>query len=149
MLSKEDRNKKIKELARADGRYHPDAFHFICDGLEYVMKETRRISKYPDDRHIRGVALAQGMAKLALKRWGYMARLVLKRWGVTSTLDFGEIVYMMIDKKLMRAQPGDSIMDFENVYQFEDVFEKTLKPYSLFKDFFTAPLFEWAISCMP
>jgi uncharacterized repeat protein (TIGR04138 family) len=131
-MNGKEKKTKIYKLARDDQRYHPDAFLFVCDGLEYAVSNLRKNAKYPADRHISGGELANAMAELAIERWGYMARVVLRRWGVKETLDFGEIVYLMIDNKLMSSQPGDSIQDFIDVYDFEDVFEKSfrIKPLS-------------------
>ena len=53
-----------------------------------------------------------------------MAQLVLNTWGITSTRDFGQIVYTLIRHEWMSAQPGDTIDDFNDVYDFQKVFKE-------------------------
>ena len=50
--------------------------------------------------------------------------MVLSQWHVQTTRDFGEIVYLMIENDWMTSQETDRIEDFNNVYDFENVFEK-------------------------
>ena len=45
--------------------------------------------------------------------------LVLESWRVKTTRDFGEIVYLLIRNNWMKAQPTDSIDDFNDVYDFK------------------------------
>jgi uncharacterized repeat protein (TIGR04138 family) len=55
-----------------------------------------------------------------------LARNVLESWGITSTSDFGRIVFALIQLELMQGQPQDKIEDFDDVYSFDDAFEKVL-----------------------
>jgi uncharacterized repeat protein (TIGR04138 family) len=50
--------------------------------------------------------------------------LVLNNWGVRTTRDFGEIVYLMIERKWMSAQPTDSVDDFNDVFDFKTAFKE-------------------------
>jgi uncharacterized repeat protein (TIGR04138 family) len=59
---------------------------------------------------------------MAVEKYGRLALLVLNSWGIRTTRDFGEIVYILIDHEWMRAQPTDSIDDFNAVYDFETAF---------------------------
>jgi uncharacterized repeat protein (TIGR04138 family) len=52
-----------------------------------------------------------------------LARTVLVRWNVTSTYDFGRIVFAMVDSGLMQKTDDDSIEDFRNVYDFKTAFD--------------------------
>jgi len=110
--------KNLEEIARRDGRYHPDAARFVYEGLGYTAKKM-----LTEPGHISGQVLAEGLRRLALEKWGALAMLVLNSWGVKTTRDFGEIVYMMIDHKWMSAQPTDSIDDFNDVYDFKTAFK--------------------------
>ena len=49
---------------------------------------------------------------------------VFRHWGVTSTDDFGRIVFDMIEQKKMRKTDHDKLSDFFGVYDFEAVFDK-------------------------
>jgi uncharacterized repeat protein (TIGR04138 family) len=60
---------------------------------------------------------------MALEKWGRLSMQVLESWNVKTTRDFGEIVYLLIRHKWMKAQPADSIEDFNNVYDLKTVFK--------------------------
>ena len=62
-----------------------------------------------------------------LERWGMLARVVLESWSITSTVDFGRIVFGFIAFDMMQKQPGDQMEDFEDVFTFEDAFDETFR----------------------
>lgn len=109
--------KTPEEIAKVDGRYAPGAFRFVYEGLGYTVKELR-----DEPGHVCGSVLAEGLRRCALERWGKMAKFVLASWGVTTTRDFGEIVYSLIEHEWMSAQPDDTIEDFHEVYSFHVAF---------------------------
>jgi uncharacterized repeat protein (TIGR04138 family) len=78
------------------------------------------------NRHVSGRQLCWALRDYALYRWGMLARNVLESWGITSTSDFGRIVFALIQLELMQGQPQDKIEDFDDVYSFDDAFEKVL-----------------------
>jgi uncharacterized repeat protein (TIGR04138 family) len=109
---------KLEKIARKDGRYSPQAFKFVHEGLGHTAKKM-----VSEPGHVRGQTLCEGLKKLATEKWGRLAMLVLNTWGIKKTGDFGEIVYLMIKHKWMSAQPTDSIDDFNDVYDFKTVFK--------------------------
>ena len=117
--------KSIEEIAKLDGRYSLRAFEFVHEGLSRTVKKN-----YGDEtenqgpHHITGKQLCLGLAEFASEKWGRMAKVVLNQLGIKSTSDFGDIVYLMVEHKWMYARPQDSIDEFKNVYDFEEVFEK-------------------------
>ena len=117
----------LEDIARADGRYPPQALSFVYEGLGYTVKKHARNSPEPTaPHHITGRDLANGLKDLALERYGKLAPAVLAGWGIRSTRDFGEIVYLMIAHQWMTAQPTDTIEDFNDVYPFTD-FDKDFR----------------------
>jgi len=113
---------RFHQAIRRDGRYAPEAFHFLHRGLDLAtrLKYAGRAASGP--RHVTGQELCQALRILALQLWGPLAREVLRRWNIHSTRDFGEMVYLMIDLGLMGKQESDDISDFDNVYDFEAAF---------------------------
>ena len=77
------------------------------------------------NRHVSGQELCWGLRDLAVKRWGMLAKTVLRRWKVKRTEDFGKIVFALIDDGQLRKQPGDTLDDFKNVYDFDEAFDTT------------------------
>src|SRR5437763_1785964 len=93
------REKSLEEVVQKLGLYPIDAFVFVQQGLAYTVKKLHgdAAKEMPKEtRHISGQDLCEGLRDLALRRWGMMARAVFSRWGITSTLDFGRIVFAMI-----------------------------------------------------
>jgi uncharacterized repeat protein (TIGR04138 family) len=86
------------------------------------------------NRHVSGQELSWGLRDYALQRWGYMARAVLARWGVRCTMDFGRIVFAMVDNAFMQKQPGDSVDDFGDVFDFTQAFEENFEPGGTHED---------------
>ena len=72
--------------------------------------------------HISGPELLDGLRLLALQHFGMLSVLVFKSWGVTSTDDFGHIVFEMIEAGEMRRTPHDQLNEFFGVYDFEKAF---------------------------
>ena len=120
--------KTIEQIAQEDGRYDIKALKFVFDGLGETIREIREESECDSgNRHITGAELARGIANLARQRWGFLANMVLNRWGLSTTRDMGEIVYLMIKHNWMTAQETDRIEDFDDVYDFHEVFEKRFR----------------------
>lgn len=107
----------IDRLRRRYPSYHETAYIFILSALHFTID---RLGK---PRHISGRELAEGCRDLALERWGLMARSVLEYWGINNTRDLGEIVFALVDLGVLVKQDDDSIENFEDVYDFAEVFE--------------------------
>jgi uncharacterized repeat protein (TIGR04138 family) len=110
--------KSFEEIAKEDNRFSSQAIKFVYEGLSFTVK---KITVEP--RHISGQTLCEGLRKLAIEKWGRLAMVVLNKWGIKTTHDFGEIVYLMIRHKWMSAAETDTIDDFNDVYDFQEVFK--------------------------
>lgn len=97
--------------AMADNpRYRPDAYLFVCEGVNYTC------AKLGERRDVTGRELIEGLCDLAVENFGFLAPTVLKHWGVTSTDDFGEIVFTLVEHGLLGKNARDSKADFQNVF---------------------------------
>ncbi|MHC4599856.1 MAG: Minf_1886 family protein [Planctomycetota bacterium] len=119
-----DLMQKITEVARKDGRYTPEAFFFLFKALEAAAKKGRGEAE-EEVHHITGGQLLESIRLLALKEFGYLGRTVFESWGIRSTRDFGEAVFLMVRENLMGKNEEDRIEDFDDVFDFEEVFEKS------------------------
>jgi uncharacterized repeat protein (TIGR04138 family) len=106
----------LADVALAGKRYPVEAFQFVQEGLAVTVAEVHAQTGEDESHHVTGQQLAKGCAKLASHRWGLMADLVLSRWNVHSTLDFGRIVYAMVEHGLLKTRPEDRLEDFKNVF---------------------------------
>lgn len=109
--------------------YHPHAYQFIFDALQHTQKILGRRAEVsenraPEDSHISGAELLEGIRQLALKNFGLMARTVFNGWGVQTTEDFGRIVFELVERGEMRKTPHDHIHDFVDVYDFEEALDR-------------------------
>lgn len=113
---------RLREYA---GPYPPQAFIFVQEGLRHTCDRLYRID---DDttgdgsRHVSGQELCIGLRDYAVQQYGMLALTVLSSWNIRRTEDFGKIVFAMIEAGLLRKTEQDSITDFENVYDFPEVF---------------------------
>ena len=116
MISNIELLRKISRIAEEDGRFSKEAFVFILAALEYT------ISKLPERRHLTGREFSWGIAEYVREQYGFLAKTVLNTWGITKTLDYGEIVYLLIEKGLMSKTEDDRKEDFDNIYDFDEEF---------------------------
>ena len=118
----------MTELAFRDGvmdrirlrepRFHESAYLFVLSALEFSQ------ARLTERRHITGHELAAACRDLALQRYGVLARMVLEYWGVTSTADFGHIVFTLVDLGLLISQPSDTRDEFCDVFDFDQAFDR-------------------------
>lgn len=67
------------------------------------------------------------MREFVIEQYGPMAKVVLNHWGVYNTQDLGNIVFNLVEKKILSKTDGDSIADFKDVYDFEVAFGNVLR----------------------
>ena len=73
--------------------------------------------------HVSGPELLSGIREFGLEQYGPMARAVFKHWGVSTTIDFGRIVFNMISDGVMGKSERDSLDDFKDVYDFKEALD--------------------------
>ena len=127
----------IAKLLQEDRRYKFEAYALVFEALNYAHKEMNLGSaaaaegeEEPEvqaERHLTGQQLCEAIRHYALEQYGLMAETVLSNWGVTTTGDFGEIVFNLIRIGQMRKTKDDKREDFENVFDFRKSFRKGFK----------------------
>jgi uncharacterized repeat protein (TIGR04138 family) len=122
------RERSLDEVVDALGLYPIDAFYFVQRGLSFTVERLHgKLTDPRQGRHISGPELCQGLRELALAQWGMMARTVLERWKITSTLDFGRIVFTLVENGFLQKTDEDELADFRNVYDFRTAFDSTYR----------------------
>ena len=115
----------LPQLVEELGLYPEEAFEFIQQGLKYTVTQIHASLTDPKaSRHVSGQQLCEGLREFALAQWGYLARTVLRRWNITATVDFGRIVFALVDAGHMQKTEDDTLDDFKNVYDFRSAFER-------------------------
>lgn len=126
----------LLDLIAKDTRYTAEAYEFIRNALNYahdelglgkVDEEVVKASletegDLPEEAHLTGQQLCEAIRQYSITQFGFMAKTVLNSWGLNETLDFGEVVYNLIDIGMMRKSESDSKEDFAEVYDFDRVF---------------------------
>ena len=104
------------KIGQRDDRYPERGLLFVLAALEYAQ------NRLPARRHLSGPELAWACRDFALEQFGLLASTVLAHWGITSTMDLGRIVFLLIDVGLLARQPTDKLEDFDRVYDFAEAF---------------------------
>jgi uncharacterized repeat protein (TIGR04138 family) len=118
------RDKTLAEIVAEVDRYPIEAFIFVQQGLGFAVNLVHgEAAESSGSRHITGQQLCEGLREYALGQWGMLARVVLARWGIRSTLDFGRIVFALVDAGHMQRTENDTIEDFREVYDFKTAFD--------------------------
>jgi uncharacterized repeat protein (TIGR04138 family) len=102
--------------AGRDTRYKAHAYLFVLSGMEYYMAQLGQ------KRHVSGQELSRGLAQFAHKQYGPLAWQVLSSWGITTTDDFGALVYNMIHVGMMSKMEQDRLEDFFGVFDLAEYF---------------------------
>lgn len=111
----------VQHFLIEDPRYPIEAYLFIRDGFEYVMKqiaEEKQTDTLPR-MHLTGAQLSKGLKDFALDEFGPMAAFTLGEWNIRSTSDFGELVYNLIKMGIFSKTKDDRREDFDNVFDLE------------------------------
>jgi uncharacterized repeat protein (TIGR04138 family) len=115
----------LAEVVRRDPRYVYEAYEFVFEALRYTQAMLDRLP--PEERggepgahhHVSGKELLEGIRQYALRQFGLMARTVFHLWGIDRTDDFGEIVFNLVEAKLMSRTESDQRSDFHAVFDLD------------------------------
>jgi len=115
----------LAEVVRRDPRYAYEAYEFVFQALGHTQKLLGRVPRgkggeEQPQHHVTGPELLEGIRDLALREFGLMARTVFHLWGIDKTDDFGEIVFNLVESKLMSKTSDDSRDDFRNIYDLDE-----------------------------
>jgi len=117
----------VYEICKKDARYQPDAYFFLVEALDVTVKDIRK--NQPDhSRHVSGKELLDGIKVYALDEFGPLTHTVFAEWGVHTTLDFGEIVFNLVEAGRLGKTESDSREDFKNGYDFDEAFLRPFEP---------------------
>lgn len=120
----------VERIVALDPRYKREAYDFLREALDFTQKEAAR-EKDEKERHVTGQQLLEGVRGYALKEYGPMALTVLAEWGITRGEDIGELVFNLIDQRILKKTASDSREDFKGGYDFETAFREPFLPPSM------------------
>jgi uncharacterized repeat protein (TIGR04138 family) len=127
----ETARRTLEQIVEECGRYPIEAFEFVRQGLNSTVVGIHgeaKARKGDGECHVSGAQLCHGLKAYAIERYGVLARAVLAHWGMTRTMDFGRIVFAMVEGKLLQKTDEDDLRDFENVFDFDKAFAPPNRP---------------------
>lgn len=117
----------LNQFTAEDGTKLPypiDAYAFLMDALHFT------VSKFEKTRQVSGQELLEGIRDYALQEFGPMARTVFKYWKIHETLDFGKLVFALVEAGILRKQPEDKLEDFKDGYDFDKAFARPFDDFN-------------------
>jgi uncharacterized repeat protein (TIGR04138 family) len=112
----------LEPIITKDGRYTAQAYIFVREGLDHTVKHLDK------PRHVSGTELLDGIREYALKEFGPVTKRVLSEWGINECVDFGNIVFNLVEEGLLGKTEEDSIEDFMGGYDFHEAFILPFRP---------------------
>lgn len=126
-----DFNEVIRTIRKDDPRYARAAYFFLRQALDYSLKMLHQRCELDKTNHLSGKQLLNGIRLYAIDQYGPMARSVLEHWGVKKCEDFGNIVFNLVDSKVLGKTDKDSPEDFSKGYSFRTAFDEPFCPEKL------------------
>lgn len=133
----------VDQILAKDPRYARDAYIFVREALDHTQKTVAKPARegrggshegkrdeLPPVRHVTPIQLLEGIRVYALEQFGPMVPTVLEEWGIRNSVDFGEIVFNMVEIGLLAKTETDNRDDFKNGYNFDDAFRNPFLPES-------------------
>jgi len=68
------------------------------------------------------------MRAYASEIFGPLAAQVWRAWGVHEALDWGRIVFLLVDEGMLNRQDSDTLDDFRTDFDFERAFVDAYRP---------------------
>ena len=108
----------IRNLTERYPEYAPEAYDFMRAGLEHA---ANHYCKGKTNVHLTAEQLYLGACSYALEEYGPLALNVLNFWGINSGVDFGRIVYNLIEVGIFGKQKEDKQEEFDVLPNLEEV----------------------------
>ena len=112
----------LESILARDTRYTAEAYFFVRDALDHTVRRLET------PRHISGPELLDGIRDYAIGEFGPVSKRVLCEWGINECVDFGHIVFNLVNEGLLGKTDDDSIEDFSGGYDFTEAFEHPFRP---------------------
>ena len=108
---------RLSAILKSDRRYREEAYLFVMASL------SRSIQNLEKPRHITGSELLRAIQQEAEEQFGPMAATVFEHWGIKNSLDFGLIVFNMVQEGILSKTEEDSLEDFKDGVFFQNLFD--------------------------
>lgn len=117
----------VAMIHQTDPRYDQEAYFFVRDALGFATQSLKK-TQGGTGKHVSGRELVGSIKAYALQEFGPMAFRVLKTWGISSTDDFGEIVFNLVESGTLGKTEEDHKEDFAGGFDFTEAFVRPFLP---------------------
>lgn len=126
----------LDAILAQDTRFSRDAYHFVRESLDFTQRQLfpsdqpSNPAPNPENRHVTGQQLLEGLRDFALQTYGPMALTLLESWGVKRCEDIGDIVFNLVDhgRGMFGKTDNDTREDFRNGFNFQEAFTAPFLP---------------------
>ncbi len=115
----------VSKIVEDDSRYAAEAYEFVSKAVVFTMLSLSR-DKSPN-HHVSGQELLDGFRRYAIQEFGPMAGEIMKSWGFSNSTDVGNVVFNLVNRKLLGKTENDSLSDFKSGFDFEKAFSEPFK----------------------
>ncbi len=106
----------IDALRESDRSRPREAYFFVLAALGHAAEKLPAERRaHPEQRHLHGHELLEGVVELARLEFGPLAVTVFREWGVTRGEDVGRLVFDLVGSGALTARPEDSPDDFRGM----------------------------------
>jgi len=96
--------------------------------LHHAIRLAGKEESEGTERHVTGREVLDGMRHYARQIFGPLAGQVWRSWGVNETLDWGHIVFLLVEEGMLNRQESDTVEDFREGFDFEQAFVDGYRP---------------------
>lgn len=126
-MASPDFDTALNSLLQADPRYERAAYQFVREVLERIqLRLQQRRSR--TGCQVGAGELLKRIRIDALDQFGPMTCAVFESWGVRSCDDFGEIVFNMMERRIVERGRRDRREDFRQGFDFSEAFQHPFAP---------------------
>ena len=118
----------LRQLAMSDQHYALEAYQFLFEALDHAVNRAGRQGTDGQARHVSGQELLEAMREHGAQLFGPLAAQVWRAWGIHETLDWGKVVFRLVDARLLNRRDEDSIDDFRDGFDLDEAFVNRYRP---------------------
>ena len=102
----------FKKISAQQKTYTIELFDLVYAGVISAQ------DLFANVRHVGAKEVCASIKELIYKKYGCMSRTVLEHYGAKDTMDFGKVIYLLIEGGMLASSPDDKLSDFEKTFDF-------------------------------